>query len=171
MRQNIKKKERIEWKPVRSTKPRSYCWRKKNQYSISMKLSVSVVKKNSADLQREHPLKVYYKSFPVYCRWCTIHFKGKHTLLCCNIHLSMKLMALFTHHSPRCIRVWINSALSSLFCTEEEVRSKFHHQPRYFFSSVDSINAVCFRIIVFWTYLLVRTVDQNASGYGMEKDS
>lgn len=136
-----------------------------------MKLSVSVVKKNSADLQREHPLKVYYKSFPVYCRWCTIHFKGKHTLLCCNTHLSMKLMALFTHHSPRCIRVWINSALSSLFCTEEEVRSKFHHQPRYFFSSVDSINAVCFRIIVFWTYLLVRIVDQNASGYSMEKDS
>lgn len=132
MRQN--KKKRKNWvETVRSTKPRSYCWRKKNQYSISMKLSVSVVKKNSADLQREHPLKVYYKSFPVYCRWCTIHFKGKHTLLCCNIHLSMKLMALFTHHSPRCIRVWINSALSSLFCTEEEVRSKFHHQPRYFF--------------------------------------
>lgn len=132
-----------------------------------MKLSVSVVKKISPDLQREHPLKLYYKSFPVYCRWCTIHFKGKHTLLCCNIHLSMKLMALFTHHSPRCIRVWINSALSSLFCTEEEVRSKFHHQPRYIFFSVDSINAVCFRIIVFWSYLLVRIVDQNASTYSM----
>lgn len=135
MRQN--KKKRKNWVETGKINETPFLLlKKKNQYSISMKLSVSVVKKNSADLQREHPLKVYYKSFPVYCRWCTIHFKGKHTLLCCNIRLSMKLMALFTHHSPRCIRVWINSALSSLFCTEEEVRSKFHHQPRYFFPAL-----------------------------------
>lgn len=58
--------------------------------------------------------------------------------------LSMKLMTLFTHHSPRCtcIRVWINSTLSSLFCTEEEVRNKFSPPAKIFLFSALTVSTL-----------------------------
>lgn len=124
MRQN--KKKRVQRKSGKDRrKTRSYLWRKKNQDSTSlMKWSSQLLKTfcwiatGTPTLQRKtHLVMMQYT--------CT---------------LSMELMTLFTHHSPRCIRAWINSTLSSLFCTEEEVRSKFSPSAKAFLFSALTVS-------------------------------
>lgn len=110
--------------------------KKKNQDSISlMKWSSSQLLKTFCWIATGTPTLI--ESISVLQLMYKMYFKGN-TLSYDAIYIKHEIDELFTHHSPRCtcIRVWINSTLSSLFCTEEEVRNKFSPPAKIFFSAV-----------------------------------